>query len=100
MLCAFMNHLDNDVYVAFYLVLEKSGIIFVVQLYPAGATTLSKMTSLIRLGSVLGSLGGDCKAGNAFACNGLPNASVWHTAPSSLSTLGVHVKRNSSRADQ
>jgi len=37
-----MDYLDSDVYVACYLVLGKSGIIFAVKLYPAGATTNSQ----------------------------------------------------------
>ena len=42
LLCAFMDYMDSDVYVPCYLVLVKSGIIFAVKLYPAGATTNSQ----------------------------------------------------------
>ena len=37
-----MDYMDSDVYVPCYLVLGKSGIIFAVKLYPAGATTNSQ----------------------------------------------------------
>jgi dihydroorotase len=37
-----MDCLDGDVYVACYVVLGKSGVVFAVKLYPAGATTNSQ----------------------------------------------------------
>lgn len=37
-----MDYLDGDVYVECYVVLGKSGVVFAVKLYPAGATTNSQ----------------------------------------------------------
>ena len=38
----FVDCLDGDIYVACYVVLGKSGVVFAVKLYPAGATTNSQ----------------------------------------------------------
>jgi len=37
-----MDCMDGDIYVACYVVLGKSGVVFAVKLYPAGATTNSQ----------------------------------------------------------
>ena len=37
-----MAYNDGDIYVACYVVLGKSGVVFAVKLYPAGATTNSQ----------------------------------------------------------
>ena len=38
----FVDCLDGDIYLACYVVLGKSGVVFAVKLYPAGATTNSQ----------------------------------------------------------